>query len=318
MKRTRYIGVYDRAIGATINLTYKCNLHCSHCYILGGANHQFGEIRDKDWLTIIKKLMNYNISNFQITGGEPLLRKKLFIEILDILSKDPNISINISTNGFYVDQQIINKVNSIQNPVLFQISLDGCTEEVHNQIRHNKKAFDKAINSSLLISQSRARLQICHTINLLNYNQIENIIKLSIMLNADILLIGAALPLGRGAVDNDNIIIDNDFRKEIFNQLKILKEKYSEYIQILIATMSDEEMLYNFDNERQNWFTIDPLGNVMIDERLPFYVGNALDDNLEDLWNKIIEKQDSKLIKSFVTNLRLKDESLSYLRRIKI
>jgi len=310
------MGIYERAIGATLNLTYRCNMQCSHCYVQAGCENTFGELSDNEWLEIIDKLMVYGINNVQITGGEALIRKDLFLKILDKLSHNSYISIIISTNGLLLDDQVLSMINSIENPVLIQISLDGSNKDVHNLIRKNDKAFDSAISACLKTMQSKAELQICHTINKLNYKEIENIIKLSIGLNADALLLGAALPLGRGAVDKDSIILSNNIRNTLKNVLKELQEKYKEYIDIFIAAMSDEEIIYNFSHEMQNWFIIDPLGNILIEEYLPFVVGNINSDGLENLWDNIISYQQSKGLMDFVSKLDCEGIALSDLEKI--
>ncbi len=105
-----------------IYLTRYCNLHCTYC----GADPKFETIPHEPQYDI-KKLLSFlkqdsePIINFY--GGEPLLRIKNMVEIIDsCLSEVSNIKFVLQTNGLLlhkIPEKYVNKFHSIL------VSIDG-------------------------------------------------------------------------------------------------------------------------------------------------------------------------------------------------
>ena len=71
-----------------IELTYRCNLKCSHCYLPGGQSEKSGESGERELTTgevkkVLDQLAEEGCLFLAFTGGEIFLRKDVF-EILDL------------------------------------------------------------------------------------------------------------------------------------------------------------------------------------------------------------------------------------------
>ena len=95
-----------KAIG--INLTYRCNLNCSYCYIGDylNKNEVYKSRIDISLEDIKRRVEDFEIDTIFLTGGEPLLYPNLE-ELLDYLYTK-NIQVNIATNGLLINEKIIN------------------------------------------------------------------------------------------------------------------------------------------------------------------------------------------------------------------
>lgn len=90
-----------------------CNLNCSYCDTTWANNEDVCY----DFMTsddIYKHIKSTDIRNVTLTGGEPLLQEGI-IELLEVLSKDRSLHVEIETNGSVP----LDKFVSIDNPPSF-------------------------------------------------------------------------------------------------------------------------------------------------------------------------------------------------------
>jgi len=122
---------------ATITVTNRCNLRCQICDIW--------QIRDNHLLLPedYHKLPS-TLTQINLEGGEPFLRKDL-LEIIEVLkSRCPKAGIKITTNGV-LTRVIEEKVKRMPEVVLM-ISING-PEKVHDRISGVKGAYQKGIET---------------------------------------------------------------------------------------------------------------------------------------------------------------------------
>ncbi|MCY6371097.1 putative 7-carboxy-7-deazaguanine synthase QueE [Clostridium ganghwense] len=90
-----------------------CNLDCSYC------DTRWANEKEVDYTLmtkeeIYKHIKSTEVKNVTLTGGEPLLQNGV-LELLEILSKDKEFSIEIETNG----SVSLEKFSKIENPPSF-------------------------------------------------------------------------------------------------------------------------------------------------------------------------------------------------------
>lgn len=110
---------YPNTIQVTWLLNTICNFKCVYCKpsLYGGINHGFKWENGKKFIESTLQRLNKlkKNSNWAISGGEPTM-SPFFPELIDILSKDPRVSISISTNGsrsLKYWKKIAHKVNGL-------------------------------------------------------------------------------------------------------------------------------------------------------------------------------------------------------------
>lgn len=111
-------------------ITNRCNLQCKHCY---EGEKCVEQLSDAQIQSIFQKLLDSNILNLTITGGEALLVDNLAKYVSQCLEK--GIMVNIFTNGIMLDN-FIEQLGDVKNGNLltFEVSVDGAQEE-HDYIR---------------------------------------------------------------------------------------------------------------------------------------------------------------------------------------
>jgi MoaA/NifB/PqqE/SkfB family radical SAM enzyme len=124
-------------------ITRKCPLRCEHCFEWDNLNKK--ETFDQHELkTVIRKFQEHGISQFHLSGGEPLTRPRDLVEM--IKAGSPSSEFYVLTSGF--------NFTALNAKALKQagltgvvISLDHFDEEKHNAFRHSNDSYLQAINA---------------------------------------------------------------------------------------------------------------------------------------------------------------------------
>jgi MoaA/NifB/PqqE/SkfB family radical SAM enzyme len=98
---------------AFIVMSNACNENCPYCF----NKQSYFKIRtDKitplNYELIIKKIKQLNVTDVVLTGGEPLIFKKLLFKIIKSLAA-ANIEISLDTNGTLFDSTTINQLKRL-------------------------------------------------------------------------------------------------------------------------------------------------------------------------------------------------------------
>ena len=100
---------FGRVVGdLRISVTERCNFKCVYC--LPDGDHVHGKKSDLLTFEEIERLtaifVKFGINKIRITGGEPLIRRDLHILISKIHRIDESLDIAITTNGYFLKEQI--------------------------------------------------------------------------------------------------------------------------------------------------------------------------------------------------------------------
>jgi len=151
----------------SIFITEKCNQNCIFC---GLHNNKVPDLLLND---LKKRIDNFskNKTNatFDLTGGEPTVRKDLLEIMKYIKSKNKNYEITLISNGMRFANQKYTRllVNFGLEGVL--ISLHSHKPEISDAITRFKGGFKYTLKGIKNLVEQKVRVQICFVINKLNY-----------------------------------------------------------------------------------------------------------------------------------------------------
>src|ERR1700735_681123 len=121
----------DAPICLTWELTYACNLSCVHCLSSSGRRDP-RELTTDECKAVIDELERMQVFYVNIGGGEPTVRAD-FWELVDYATAH-HVGVKFSTNGVKITPEIAARLGR-SDYVDVQISLDGATAEVNDQVR---------------------------------------------------------------------------------------------------------------------------------------------------------------------------------------
>jgi radical SAM/SPASM domain protein of ACGX system len=230
---------------------------------------------------------------FYITGGDPILHKD-FWKIASIL-KEQDIPFGILGNPFHLNDEICNRLREY-GCRKYQLSIDGM-RITHDKIR-KPGSFDTSVEKIACIRSAGMDCAIMTTVSGTNKNEIEDIVDLVVEKNVDIFAFARYCPT---SFDKDTHLEPEEY-KGLLERLWVKFDTYKDrgttfnlkdhlwnlflYEKKLfqIPEGLDNNVMYDGCNCGMSHMTILPNGDVYACRRMESVIGNALKDNMYDLF----------------------------------
>lgn len=265
-------------VDAVVAVTYKCNARCIMCNIW--QIKDFPEMLPEAYLRLPDTLKDVNIS-----GGEPFLRKDLPEIISSVKKACPKANINISSNGFLVEQirETLPKIKKIYPEIAISISIDGIGQ-MHEDVRRVPQAWPKVLDTlsfcrSILGSK---KVKLAFTLNNTNYKQLQKAYEWSQQLGIQFTM---------AVAHSSDVYFSKEQENENF-KTKEVQEQFQHIIKKLLKSMSPKDWVrayfvdglfkYSQGEKRpleqfagEDFFYLDPKGDVY-----PSVVDNVIMGNL--------------------------------------
>jgi radical SAM protein with 4Fe4S-binding SPASM domain len=149
-------------------LSYKCNLHCNHCYIPA-----MRDLLDTSEIKrILDQLADLRGIFVRFTGGEPFLRK----DILEVLShaKMRGFAVAVNTNGFFITEDVANALRRIY-PMDVNISVYGCKPQTHDLVTQRKGSLEVSLRAIELLRSAGVNVNINYVVMNHNVDEMEQV-----------------------------------------------------------------------------------------------------------------------------------------------
>jgi radical SAM protein with 4Fe4S-binding SPASM domain len=160
-------------LDASIDLTYRCNNKCVHCYC--NLPEKDGQAIKEELSTIeVKKLLDDLASMgslwLLITGGEPLLREDF--EEIYLYAKKKGFLITLFTNGTLVDEKTVELLSKYP-PFVAEISLYGATKKTYEKVTRVKGSYERCMSGIRKIVGSGIKVKLKTMVLTINQHEIE-------------------------------------------------------------------------------------------------------------------------------------------------
>lgn len=265
-------------------LTNECNLSCSHCGN-ENRNRKENELTKEEWFKIIDECSKIGVFIFNVSGGEPFIRKDWY----DILSyaRSKNIEVAITSNSTLINEDIARKLKELK---IFNIhlSLDG-VGETHDYFRNRKGVFDKVVDAINLFKKYEVPFGITTAVSKRNFGKLDELAKFVKDNKIYSWEIYSAIPLG--CMDRQEALSQKEtleFAKKIYGFRNNLRDT-----KIFVG---DNLGYFDRYNMQEDWrgcragisiCAIDSEGNVKGCPIHPNFLieGNLRNKSLYEIWN---------------------------------
>lgn len=172
--RETYVEVNGLPAQVIMDITSACNCDCVMCYHetdLEGYTPPLDNV-----LRRITKLKELGIGLFEVSGGEPLLRKDL-TQILNHIAQ-LGLHFYIVTNGEYLKDMNDELLSAIKRGLGVVVSLDG-TGETHDRIRRRKGLYSALLLGLDFLFENEVKIYFVSTLNKENLSCIPEMVSLA-------------------------------------------------------------------------------------------------------------------------------------------
>ncbi|MBP6023757.1 radical SAM protein [Ferruginibacter sp.] len=121
-------------------ITRKCPMRCEHCFEWDNLNQKESFTKD-DLFKVVDMYQKEGVLQFHFSGGEPMVRFKDLLPLINYASKKSECWVLTSGFNFTVDNAKLLKLAGCKGVV---VSIDHYIPELHNMFRGNENAFELA------------------------------------------------------------------------------------------------------------------------------------------------------------------------------
>jgi len=186
-----------QAYSVSWNLTQRCNLFCTHCYLSAFPNADIShDLTTEECFKVMDDIEKVNPNVFLIlTGGEPLVRKDIF----DIAAygSDKGFTCVLGTNGVLIGKTEARRMreSGLQGA---SISLDSVDPVKHDRFRQLQNSWKNALRGIEFLKSEGLDFSIHMSVMSWNVSEIPAMIELSRKLGAKVLNFFFLIQTGRG------------------------------------------------------------------------------------------------------------------------
>lgn len=155
--RVRGVELPRIPLKASIDLTYRCNNRCRHCWLWTAdtPEERTRELSVDEWREVVDQSRALGTREWAISGGEPMLRPD-FAEIFDyVTSKAAKYSLN--TNGTLITPEIAQLLRRKGSKM---IALYGATAPVHDHITRSPGSYDALMEGFARMKEAGAAFTV--------------------------------------------------------------------------------------------------------------------------------------------------------------
>ncbi len=272
----------ERPVGAKLEITYACNLRCGFCYTDSPRRtlQRTPEMSDEQWRAVVRESLELGIVEAVVTGGEPLLRREVTVEAIEMLAA-AGVGVTLNTNGWFVDDEVAARLGALSG-VTAHVSVDGPRAGVHDASRGVPGSWRRAIEGIDRLLSAGVGVCAVHVVSPANSAEVGDFLEQMWTLGVPwvrmtpVIEAGAAARGGSWRVSSGTLQrAAREFRERRGSAMRVTVQPgiaAAIGLQGRVAPAS---------------YLVRPNGDVRPDSLRPFTFGNAVTDGVEVCWEAL-------------------------------
>jgi MoaA/NifB/PqqE/SkfB family radical SAM enzyme len=275
-------------VGVKLELTHACNLRCGFCYT-DSPRHTLArtpELSDADWLAIVEEAIGLGALEAVITGGEPLLRRELTLDVIERFEA-AGVGTTLNTNGWFVDDAVADRLAACRGLSVF-VSLDGATSAAHDGSRGVPGSWARGVAGIDRLLVRDVPVRVVHVVTPDTERETDALIELCWQLGVTSVQMTPVVPTG-AAARSGQWKVDSVRLRRIAAQAA--ERLFGMPVIVRTGSVTD-----GMGPTRRTPLSllVRPSGAVRIESINPFSFGHARRDGLAACWARIVEGFDAR------------------------
>jgi radical SAM protein with 4Fe4S-binding SPASM domain len=290
-ERAQQLGV---PISAHLDLTYRCNEQCVHCYL---DHDDHGEMTTVEIKHLLKEMADAGVFFLTFSGGEIFLRKDLF-EILEY-ARELTFCIKLKTNAVLIREVQAARLRDLAVESI-QVSIYSHRAEVHDAITKVRGSLRRSVNAIRFLKSQGLKVVIANVLMTANMEDYQGVRELALELGAEYTLDPTVTPM----MDGDRSVLDLNTGESTLRTL-FRDETYIGNVEEFCAppTAVTEDSMDSLPcSAGHSACYVSPYGEFYPCVAFPLSCGNVRKQRFIDIW------RDSPQLKE-VRSIRLRDLS---------
>jgi AdoMet-dependent heme synthase len=280
-------------LSVQLDLTYRCNERCVHCYL---DHDDHGEMTTAEIKRLLKEMADAGVFILTLSGGEIFLRKDFF-ELLEYARRDLTFCVKLKTNAIMIREAEAARIRDLGVESI-QISIYSHRPEVHDAITLVPGSLKRSVDAIRFLKEQGLRIVIANVLMLQNAQDYPGVRALADELGVECTLDTTITPMMNGDRSILNLNINQDALREVFRDESLVGNA-DDFC--AIAAPADENSLRALPcSAGHTTCYVSPYGEVFPCVQFPLVTGNVRQQRFLDIWQYSERMND-------VRSIRLKD-----------
>jgi len=270
------------------NVTGRCDFSCGHCYVPKLSR----DLTSQEAKGLVAQLADLGVEKMYISGGEPLMRRDLFILIGH--ATDMGLVVGAITNGWNVtgERAALFRRGGVDH---VSVSVDG-KEGTHDAFRNRPGSFRRCMNAIELLKGEGVKVYLSPTLSKFNLKELPWLLSLAVKLGVNfstkvLVPVGQAKILGRYCLSAEE-------QKRAYQYLSAKKSELGKTLDVITtcnpysifleggrsSSLTDDGRIHGGCAGGIGLLNIGSDGTIFPCSRLQIPLGNVREDELIDIW----------------------------------
>lgn len=263
-------------LSAHLDITWKCNERCVHCYLDHEGKNEMSTAEIKD---VIRQLAECGTFFLSISGGEPLLRRDCF-EILEY-ARELRFNVKLKTNAVMIGAKEAARLKRLGIEQV-QISIYSDRPEIHDAITKLPGSLRRSLEAIRRLKENGVKVSISNVLMKQNVRSGMAVQKLAKELGVEFHIDPTITPMLNGDRSILNLGISKEELDEVFHT-----EEFIGNVGEFCAPVStvDDNVLDGYSCSAGHTLAyISPSGDVFPCVQFPMPCGNLREKTFREIW----------------------------------
>ncbi len=263
-------------LSVQLDLTYRCNERCIHCYL---DHEDHGEMTTSEIKDLLDQLAEAGVFFLSLSGGEILMRRDFF-EILEY-ARLRDFCVKLKTNAVLIRETEAERIRDLGVESI-QISIYSHRAEVHDAITKMPGSLKRSINAVRFLRSKGLRVTIANVLMMQNIQDYSGVRALAAELGVEITIDPTITPKMDGDRSLLDLNIDQQALEDIFRKEGLLANAGDACVPPIGP---DDEVLDSLPcSAGHTACYVSPYGDVYPCVQFPLPSGNVRRDKFLQIW----------------------------------
>ena len=264
-------------LSVQLDLTYRCNERCVHCYL---DHEDHGEMTTAEIKHLLDEMADAGVFILTLSGGEIFLRKDFF-EILEYARLERQFCVKLKTNAIMIREREAARIRDIGVESV-QISIYSHRPEVHDAITLVPGSLQRSLEAARFLKSQGLRVIFANVLMVHNLQDYQGVRALAEEMGVECTLDPTITPMMDGDRSVLNLGVRQDVLRDVFRD-KALIGDVDEFC--TIAAPGDENALSALPcSAGHTTCYVSPYGDVFPCVQFPVTTGNVRTQPFLDIW----------------------------------
>jgi AdoMet-dependent heme synthase len=277
-------------ISVHVDLTYRCNERCVHCYL---DHEDHGEMNTAEIKDVLDQLAAAGVFFLVFSGGEIFMRKDIF-ELIEY-ARSLMFCLKLKTNAFMITEKVADRLAGLHLDCV-QVSIYSHRPEVHDEITKLPHSLERSVAGIRRLRERGLKVIIANVLMQRNLADYAGVKTLAQELGAEYTIDPTITPMMSGDRSAMQLGIGSEDLKSVFRNPELIGN-VNEFCALPPAI--DDDVLDETPCSAGHTFCyVSPYGDVYPCVQFPLPTGNLRKQKFLEIWRGSAQMNEVRSIRA--------------------